>query len=320
MQAIQKLVASAFARADRIIVEHLRSDVGLVEDIGRHIVNAGGKRLRPMVVLLSAGALGAIDERQVKLAAVIEFIHTATLLHDDVVDLSHLRRGRPTANATWGNAPSVLVGDFLYTRAFQLMVALGDLSLLALLADTTNAIAEGEVLQLARIGDSSQSIDDYYQVIERKTAVLFGAAAKGSAILAGADRTTQDSLYRYACELGTAFQIIDDVLDFSGDAQQMGKNLGDDLAEGKFTLPILHALQHTTGDDAQRLRDIITTKDRSRTRELVDILNRSGSLDYARNQANLHAERARQQLEQLPASDFQAALERLTRLAVERSH
>ncbi|MBP7622621.1 MAG: polyprenyl synthetase family protein, partial [Xanthomonadales bacterium] len=247
------------AEVDRLIRRRLGSDVMLVNQVAEHIVSGGGKRLRPMLVLLAAEAAGYRGTQHFQAAAVIEFIHTATLLHDDVVDESDLRRGRRTANAVFGNAASVLVGDYLYSRAFQLMVELERMRIMQVMADTTNQIAEGEVLQLMHIGNPDTDEAAYLRVIERKTAVLFAAACRVGAILADAPKVVEDALADYGMALGMAFQIADDVLDYVSDADTMGKNVGDDLAEGKPTLPLIHALQHADAESAQTIRRVIET-------------------------------------------------------------
>ena len=243
MQSIYQLVASEFASVNELILGELHSQVDLVEDISRYLVASGGKRVRPLATLLAAGALGdSNNPKQIKLATAIEFLHTATLLHDDVVDMSTLRRGKPTANANWGNAPSVLVGDFVYSRAFQLMVAIGSVPVMEVISDTTVKIAEGEVKQLAEIGNLDLDEASYFQVIQYKTAQLFAGACQSAAILSGSDANTAARLKDYGMHLGLAFQLIDDYLDYAGDAEQLGKNVGDDLAEGKLTLPLIFAL------------------------------------------------------------------------------
>ncbi|PKM05992.1 MAG: octaprenyl-diphosphate synthase, partial [Gammaproteobacteria bacterium HGW-Gammaproteobacteria-5] len=250
----QRLCAADMAAVNTLIRQQLASDVVLINQIGEHIIGAGGKRLRPMLVLLAAKALGYQGHEHVNLAAIIEFIHTATLLHDDVVDESDLRRGRKTANALWGNAASVLVGDFLYSRSFQMMVGLHRMAVMQVLADTTNAIAEGEVLQLLHVNNPDVDEAAYQRVIERKTAILFAAATRLGALLAGANTATQEAMADYGMHLGLAFQIADDVLDYTADAQALGKNLGDDLAEGKATLPVIHAIAHADAGSRARLR------------------------------------------------------------------
>lgn len=315
---IRACVAEEFLQVNELIVEQLHSNVDMVENIGHYIVDAGGKRLRPLLVLLSAKALGAKAQPAVKFAAVVEFIHTATLLHDDVVDISALRRGRPTANAEFGNAPSVLVGDFIYSRAFQLMVALGELSLLELMADTTNTIAEGEVLQLVRAGDPSINEAQYLEVIERKTAILFAAACKGAAILHGADRATQDRLASFGLNLGIAFQMIDDVLDYTGDPAVTGKQVGDDLNEGKATLPLIYTMQHGTPEDQTLVRAALSEKSSARLNDVIAAVGRSGGIEYTRNRALDHQNLALQGLTGLAESNALTALTNLAHLAIDR--
>jgi octaprenyl-diphosphate synthase len=292
----------------------------MVENVGHYIVDAGGKRLRPLLVLLSAAALGRPGPAHISFAAIIEFIHTATLLHDDVVDISALRRGRPTANAEFGNAPSVLVGDFLYTRAFQLMVQLGDMDILTDMAETTNIIAEGEVLQLTRAGDAGTSEAQYLDVITRKTAMLFAAASYGAATLSGQDEPTRQLLREFGLNLGIAFQMIDDVLDYAGDPAAMGKNVGDDLMEGKVTLPLIHTL--CNGDAAEQavVRRAITDKSADQIHQVTAAVKRCGALDYTRIRARHYHDLALEKLTQLPASDARSALERMTDLSINRDH
>jgi len=311
-------IADAFNDLNALIVSQLRSDVGLVEDIGHYIVAAGGKRMRPTLVLLTGGALGEISANHKCFAAVIEFLHTATLLHDDVVDVSSLRRGRPTANATFGNASSVLVGDFIYSRAFQLLVDIGDMRILKDIADTTNRIAEGEVLQLVRAGDADTTEAQYYEVIQAKTAVLFGAACYGGALLAEGRESSAAKLREFGINLGMAFQIVDDILDYQGDPGTMGKNLGDDLAEGKPTLPLIHAIQSAATEDAALIRAAISNKDRELLDSVIDIIRSNGSLDYARDRALYFQQQAEQALADLPESDIKAALIAVANQAVAR--
>ena len=320
MQQIRAIVATEFEQVNQLIVEQLQSNVPMVENVGHYIVDAGGKRLRPLLVLLSAAALGHCDQAQIKLAAVIEFIHTATLLHDDVVDISSLRRGRPTANAEFGNAPSVLVGDFLYTRAFQLMVQLGDMDILRHMADTTNTIAEGEVLQLTRAGDASTTEAQYLDVITRKTAVLFAAGCWGAARLGGQDEQTMQGMREFGLNLGIAFQMIDDVLDYEGDPATMGKNVGDDLTEGKPTLPLIHVLRHGTEAEQALVRRAITEKTADQIDDILAAVQRCGALDYTRDQAQRYHDLALTGLAQLPASDARTALEQITDLSINRDH
>ena len=320
MQKIRAIVDDEFDQVNALIIEQLESDVDMVENIGHYIVDAGGKRLRPLLALLSAAALGGCTPRHICFAAVIEFIHTATLLHDDVVDLSELRRGRMTANAAFGNAPSVLVGDFLYTRAFQLMVSLDDVPLLAQMADTTNMIAAGEVLQLARAGDASTSEDQYLDVITRKTAVLFAAACRGAAQLHGGENPHRQDLYDFGLHLGIAFQMIDDMLDYEGDPATMGKNVGDDLTEGKPTLPLIHVIGSGNREQASLVRTAITDKRMDQLEAILKAITDCNSLDYTRQAAISHRDRALASLERLPESPSRSAMQALAALSIDRSH
>ena len=320
---IQALAAADMAAVDALIRSRLASDVVLINQVAEHIVSAGGKRLRPMLVVLSgqatAGAAGAgADHHQ--LAAIIEFIHTSTLLHDDVVDESDLRRGRSTANAIWGNAASVLVGDFLYSRSFQLMVELDRMDVMRLLADTTNRIAEGEVLQLLHVRNPDTDEAAYLRVIERKTAILFAAATRLGALLAGADASTCDALHRYGLALGYAFQIADDVLDYASDSATLGKNLGDDLAEGKATLPLIHAMQHSDAATRAVLRDAIEHGDTAAMPQVLAAIDACGSLDYSRERALQCARDAEAALAGLGDNEFVAALRGLAQYSVNRDH
>jgi octaprenyl-diphosphate synthase len=291
----------------------------LVNQVAEHIVAGGGKRLRPLIVLLAARAAGYRDGAQHHLAAaIIEFIHTATLLHDDVVDESDLRRGRRTANAVFGNAASVLVGDFLYSRSFQLMVELGRAEVMAVMADTTNRIAEGEVMQLMHVHNPDVDEAAYRRVIERKTAVLFEAAGRLGAILAEAPPTVLDALARYGRELGFAFQIADDWLDYVADADALGKHLGDDLAEGKATLPLIRALATVGAGDRDVLRRALADGDVEALPAVRRIIERSGALDHARGAAEAHADAARRALDALPDSPEREALAAVARYAIER--
>ena len=325
LKAIQSLAAPDMAAMDTLIRHRLASDVVLVNQIAEYIIGAGGKRLRPMLLLLAAGALGDEQGKSVgadahQLAAVVEFIHTSTLLHDDVVDESDLRRGRKTANAVWGNAASVLVGDFLYSRSFQLMVELERMDVQKILADTTNTIAEGEVLQLLHVRNPDTDEAAYLRVIERKTAILFAAATRLGALLAGADAATQQALHDYGLALGYAFQIADDVLDYASDAATMGKNLGDDLAEGKMTLPLIHAM--ACGDAATRaeLRRIVEDGDLDGMPTVLAAIARADSLAYSRARASDYAAAAEAALAALPANACTDALRGLARYSVSRDH
>lgn len=319
MQQARELVAADFERVNQCIIDKLYSRVPLVENIGHYIIDAGGKRLRPMLVLLASGALGYRGDDHIQLAAVIEFLHTATLLHDDVVDVSNMRRGRPTANAEFGNAPSVLVGDFIYSRAFQMLVELGDMEIMRLISDTTNTIAEGEVLQLTKAGDPETDLEAYLQVITTKTAVLFGAATRGAALLAGSDANTGEQLYQYGLNLGIAFQLIDDVLDYSGDPAEMGKNLGDDLAEGKPTLPLIRTMQVGTPEQAERVRRAIEQKDASQLEQIAQDVKACGALDYTYDMAVSYSDKALQNLANINNNAHTEQMVRLAKLAVERT-
>ena len=320
LPAIQALAAPEMAAMDALIRQRLASDVVLINQVAEYIIGAGGKRLRPMLLLLTAGALGHRSTDAHQLAAVVEFIHTSTLLHDDVVDESDLRRGRKTANAVWGNAASVLVGDFLYSRSFQLMVELERMDVQQLLANTTNTIAEGEVLQLLHVRNPDTNEAAYLRVIERKTAVLFAAATRLGALLAGADAATCDAMHRYGMALGYAFQIADDVLDYASDAETLGKNLGDDLAEGKATLPLIHAMQHSDAATQAVLRAAIQQGDTGALPQVMAAIHACGSLDYSRDCALRHARDAEAALSGLSDNDHVAALRGLAHYSVSRDH
>lgn len=312
-------VAGDFAAVNQLILDQLHSRVPLVEKIGHYIISAGGKRLRPLVVLLSARACNADSPDQHKLAAIIEFLHTATLLHDDVVDTSDMRRGRSTANALWGNAPSVLVGDFLYSRAFEMMVALGELDVMRILANATNVIAEGEVLQLSKVRDANTDEATYMEVIRSKTAMLFEAACHSAAILSKASSEQTEALRQYGDALGIAFQLMDDLLDYSGDAAEMGKNVGDDLAEGKPTLPLIYTMRNGTAEQAALVRSAIQKGGTDDIAPIRAAVTDSGALDYTARLANEHADRAVALLAALPPSAYRESLEQLARFAVKRS-
>jgi octaprenyl-diphosphate synthase len=307
------------ARVDAVIGEQLRSDVALINQIAQYIVSAGGKRIRPRLVLLFANALGFEGPEQYTLAATVEFIHTATLLHDDVVDESSLRRGRQTANAVFGNAASVLVGDFLYSRAFQMMVSVNNLRVLDVLADATNVIAEGEVLQLMNMHDPDLAVEEYLRVIRSKTAKLFEASSRLGAILACADAATEAACASYGRSLGTAFQLVDDLLDYDGETHELGKNVGDDLREGKPTLPLLVAMAR--GNEAERglIRHAIEHGEVTRLSEVVAAVRRTGALDAARDVARTEAEAARSSAGILPTSAFRDLLLELCARSVDRS-
>lgn len=316
--ALRTLVGEDFRATDRLIREALHSDVALISQVGEYIINGGGKRLRPLLVLLAARACGVSDNRHIQLAAIIEFIHTATLLHDDVVDASDMRRGRETANAIWGNEASVLVGDFLYSRAFQMMVTLDDMRVMRILADATNLIAEGEVMQLLNCHDPDTTEARYLQVIRRKTATLFQAGARLAAVIAGRPETQAAALAAYGLHLGCAFQLIDDTLDYSASSAEMGKNAGDDLAEGKPTLPLIHALRHATPVERKLIRSAFESGERERMSSILPILQRTGALEYTLACAQQERERAVATLGLLPESEYKAALRELADFSVER--
>ena len=296
---------------DRIIAQRLASGVPLVGQISQYIIAAGGKRLRPAMLLMVCGALGYREDKRFTLAAVVEFIHTATLLHDDVVDESTLRRGRAPANENFGNPASVLVGDFLYSRAFQMMVETGEMRIMEILADATNVIAEGEVMQLMNMHDASLDETGYLHVIRSKTAKLFEASARLAAVLAASSTLVEEACATYGQALGTAFQIIDDVLDYDGDSAEMGKNLGDDLREGKATLPLIAAMQRGTPAQAATVREAIENGNTDQLDAIAHIVRSTGALDVARNAAAAEAQRAIAALEQLPSNEYSAALHQL---------
>ncbi|MFZ7095646.1 polyprenyl synthetase family protein [Luteimonas dalianensis] len=320
LAAIQALAAADMAGIDALIRRRLASDVVLINQVAEHIISAGGKRLRPMLVALAGRACGGHGAEHHQLAAIIEFIHTSTLLHDDVIDESDLRRGRSTANAIWGNAASVLVGDFLYSRSFQLMVELDRMQVMRVLADATNRIAEGEVLQLLHVRNPDVDEAGYLQVIERKTAVLFAAGTRLGALASGADEATQQRLHDYGLQLGHAFQIADDMLDYAAEGADLGKNLGDDLAEGKATLPLIHAMAHSDEPVRQRLRAIIEAGDAGAMDEVLAAIRAAGSLEYSHRRAVEYADAAERALDGLADNEAVAALRGLARYAVERGY
>jgi octaprenyl-diphosphate synthase len=317
---LEPVIGADMAEVDRVLRDSLSSDVALIRRVAEYIIGGGGKRLRPALLLLAAGATGYRGGDHHTLAAVVEMIHTATLLHDDVVDESELRRGHATANAEFGNAASVLVGDFLYSRAFQLMVSVNRMRVLEILADATNVIAEGEEMQLLNAGNTALDERSYFEVIERKTAKLFEAAAQLGAVLGGADAGREEALRRYGMHLGTAFQIMDDVLDYSGDAETIGKSLGDDLAEGKMTLPLIHALARATPDEASLIRHAIGGGGLTDFAPVVAALQRTGALADARERAAAASREAASCLEGLPPSPHAESLLQLTAFAVDRRY
>jgi octaprenyl-diphosphate synthase len=318
LESLYAPIAADMRAVDGVIRERLHSEVVLIRQVAEYIIGAGGKRLRPALVLFSAGALGYRGSHHRELAAVVEFIHTATLLHDDVVDESDLRRGNRTANALFGNAASVLVGDFLYSRAFQMMVSVGSMRIQQVLADATNTIAEGEVLQLLNCHNADIDIPQYLRVIRYKTAKLFEAAARLGAILSGAPAEVEEGLARYGMHLGTAFQLVDDVLDYSGDEDATGKHLGDDLAEGKPTLPLIHAMQQGSAAQSACVRHAIEEGGRNAFPEVMAAIRATGALDETRRHAETEAKLALEAIAMLPASTYKDSLVQLPPFAVAR--
>ncbi|MDD4964396.1 MAG: octaprenyl diphosphate synthase [Gallionella sp.] len=318
LENLKQLLAVDMLAVDYVIRTRLSSEVVLVNQVAEYIINSGGKRLRPALVVLSANAFGYQGKFHHDLAAVVEFIHTATLLHDDVVDESDLRRGRATASALFGNAASVLVGDFLYSRAFQMMVEVGEMRVMQTLADATNVIAEGEVLQLLNCHDADVEIANYMRVIHCKTAKLFEAAMRLGAILGKASAIDEAAAAKYGIHLGTAFQLIDDVLDYSANEQETGKHLGDDLAEGKPTLPLIYAMQHGSAEQVAVVRNAIEQGDVSKFADVLEIIRHTGALDFTRQQAQLEAEMACAAIAHLADSAYKNSLLSLAQFAVSR--
>jgi len=324
---IFKLIQPEMERVNNFIETHLHSDVALINQISQYIIHSGGKRLRPIMVLLSANALKSssstvpdIENQAVQLASVIEFIHTATLLHDDVVDESELRRGNSTANDLWGNAASVLVGDFLYSRAFEIMVSVKNMRVMEIMSHSTNTIAEGEVLQLLNCNDASTTESQYLKVIHYKTAKLFESASQLGAIINHVDEATEIAMAKYGMHLGTAFQLIDDVLDYSANESDMGKNVGDDLAEGKPTLPLIYAMKHGNENQSTMIKHAIENGGLDQIDEIMLAINKTGALDYARKIARQEADQAIAQLSVLDDSEYKQAMISLANFSVERGY
>jgi octaprenyl-diphosphate synthase len=324
MLPFHQVVKDDFSAVNALIIKQLHSDVGLVENIGHYLVEAGGKRLRPLMVLLTANALNypqaSGKTEHLDLAAIIEFIHTATLLHDDVVDMSSLRRGRPTANAQWGNAPSVLVGDFLYSRAFQMMVRIGSMDVMAILANTTNVISEGEVQQLVNAKNPEVTEANYYQVIDKKTAILFAAACEVAAVLSGATTEQRIALQSYGRKVGVAFQLVDDALDYTGDAATLGKNVGDDLAEGKPTLPLIYAMRTGTPAQAEVIANAIRNGDASQLQAILEIVHATGAMDYTLDAAREQVRQAIAELQTLPDNAYTQAMRQVAEFSLARTY
>ncbi len=319
-QELYAPIAADMAAVDGVIRQRLHSDVVLIRQVAEYIIAAGGKRLRPALLLFVANALGYRGTHHHELAAVVEFIHTATLLHDDVVDESTLRRGNSTANAMFGNAAAVLVGDFLYSRAFQMMVGVDDMRVMRVLADATNVIAEGEVLQLLNVHNVDVTVEDYLRVIRYKTAMLFEAAARLGAILGGLDEAGQESLASFGRHIGTAFQLVDDVLDYSGDEAHTGKHVGDDLAEGKPTLPLIHVMRHGSQEHADAVRHAITEGGRESYPAVMAAIRATDALERTRQAAVEEVALAKAGLVALPPSHFKDSLLQLSDFAVARDH
>ncbi len=316
---IKALMADDLKAVDDEIRRQLHSDVVLIDQVAHYIINSGGKRLRPMLVVVAARASGYEGRAHIEAAAIVEFIHTATLLHDDVVDASALRRGQETANEVWGNEASVLVGDFLYSRAFQMMVEIGDMRVMEILADATNTIAEGEVLQLINTHEPDTTEQQYLQVIHRKTAKLFEAGLQIAAVLSGMPKDIEQQLAQYGRHLGTAFQLIDDVLDYSASADRLGKNIGDDLAEGKPTLPLIYAMAKGNSEQAALVKTAIEQGGLERIDDVIKAIESTGALTYTADFARRESEAALAALGRLPESPFKDALVALARLSVDRS-
>jgi octaprenyl-diphosphate synthase len=318
--AIKQLSSLEAKAVDQLIIDELRSDVILINEIGRYIISNGGKRLRPMLLLLAAKALGNVSDKHLILAAVIEFIHTATLLHDDVVDESELRRGNQSANAVWGNAASVLVGDYLYSSAFEMMVRTDNMRVMGILSKTTTAIAEGEVLQLLNCNNPQTTEAKYLEVIARKTAILFSAATQLAAVISNANDEIEVALANYGQHLGIAFQLIDDALDYQATAEELGKNLGDDLAEGKPTLPLIYAIEHGTSQEADIIIDAIKNGRRDAFNAVYEVITRTKAIEYTTQRADEEAQKAIDALHVLAESEYKEALILLAKFAVQRHY
>lgn len=320
IEEIRTLIAQDMESVDELIIQRLASEVVLINQIGHYIVNSGGKRLRPVLAVLSARAMGYEAGRHIDLAAIVEFIHTATLLHDDVVDASDLRRGRETANALWGNEASVLVGDFLYSRSFEMMVDVGQMRVMEILAKATNIISEGEVLQLLNVHDADTTEERYLNVIRYKTAKLFEAACQLGAIISGSDATQEQAMADYGMHLGTAFQLIDDVLDYSASSDDMGKNVGDDLAEGKPTLPLIYVMRHGSEEQATLVREAIEQGGLEQLDAVMTAVQSTGAIEYTAKTAREEADRAIAALSGIPDSAYKQAMISLADFAVDRRH
>lgn len=320
LEQIKSLTDADMEAVNAYIRKHLSSPVALIESMAEYIIASGGKRLRPMLAVLAARACGYQGEKHAHVAAVVEFIHTATLLHDDVVDASELRRGRDTANTIWGNEATVLVGDFIFSRAFEMMVEVGQMRVMEILSTTSNRIAEGEVMQLLNCNDPDTNEQRYMQVIQCKTAKLFEGAAQLGAILAGQPQEVEKACAAYGMHLGIAFQLVDDVLDYRATSDEMGKNLGDDLAEGKPTLPIIHAMQNGNEEQVRLLREVIERGGRDQLDQVLEIIEQTNALAYTEEVAKREAQAAIEQLAHLPQNEHTQALAALAEFSVARTH
>jgi octaprenyl-diphosphate synthase len=320
IQHLQALVSEDFAAVNALIIHKIQSQISLIDNLANHIVNSGGKRLRPLLVLLSSYACGYHGKDHIKLAAMIEFFHTATLLHDDVVDESTLRRGQETANEIWGSKASILVGDYLLTQYMQLMIDVGDLDIMRLLAGISHQIGCGEIKQLANRHNTELTVDEYFDVIRAKTSLLFAASSSLGALINKADNVVQQSLYQYGLHLGNAFQLIDDALDYCSDSQTLGKNIGDDLADGKATLPLIHALQHGTNEQQLKIRHSLKQGTLQYLPDILDAVIATQAIDYTRSVAASEVDRAIAALQILPDSQYKDALAELAQFAIHRNH
>lgn len=320
IQSIYSLIQDDMKAVDELIQQRLQSDVALINQLGFYIINSGGKRLRPAIAILSARACGYEGSQHINLATIIEFIHTATLLHDDVVDNSDMRRGQETANSLWGNEASVLVGDFLYTRSFEMMVEIESMRLMHILSHTTNIIAEGEVLQLLNCHDADTTEERYLEVIHHKTAKLFEAAGQLGAVISGSDNAIETAMASYAMHLGSAFQLVDDLLDYSQSSETIGKNIGDDLAEGKPTLPLIYAMQHGNAEQAAIIREAIEQGQRDRINDIIEIIQNTGAIDYTAKAAEKEVMQAKKALDRLAESPYKQALLSLADFAIQRNY
>ncbi|MDB2705620.1 octaprenyl diphosphate synthase [Pseudomonadota bacterium] len=320
IQSIYTLIKDDMSAVDAMIQSRLQSDVVLINQLGHYIINSGGKRLRPALAILCARACGYTQAQHINLATIIEFIHTATLLHDDVVDNSDMRRGRETANNLWGNEASVLVGDFLYTRSFEMMVEMESMRLMKILSHTTNVIAEGEVLQLLNCNDANTTEQSYLEVIHHKTAKLFEAAGQLGAVISQSSSEVEHAMSNYAMHLGSAFQLVDDLLDYSESSETIGKNIGDDLAEGKPTLPLIYAMKHGSAEESQLIREAIEQGQRDKIDDIITIINKTGAIDYTAQAARNEVEHAKQCLNIIDESEYKAALIGLADFSINRTY